>query len=627
MQKPRWDQPIARASTSSAYSNAVRVVAVARRPPRRVVQGADPFATPQLGRTRRVLLSVRGWRVAGPIAAATVALALAPATLATSSWWPAVGVLSSPGNFGVAANREGGFLLVGAGPSGTTGGEAAYCAPGTGSFARERVYGNPPEYGFGAIAAGSPMFEPDGSAVVISVSSRGTIGKPIDVFEAPAAAPESLRFGEQILYSNAIGGVASLVSVGGARGDIAAAVRQGGEEEADATVRLAGFAAWRPPETLGGGYGPIVVAVDGLGDVTMLRHTEVASAYFAFAGAPFKPLAIPGNYFTAVASDVTGRTAIAGFTATGPLGPGVYLSRRESPVEPFGAPVLLSAGSHDASPQLAYDAGGNLTAAWAEGDHLRVAVAAPGQPLGASEEIYVQGTQQVSDERLAVDPAGEAVLAWAAGPHEERTEALGLKGVPTPLYAAVRSATSESFQTPALLTTAALYAESVNPLRIESGAYRVLDAIGAGRALVAWPIEGPSGPLVEVALNAQTQDCLAPVSETPVPVTSPSRSPSVRWSRRPRRRGRTLILGSVSCPVNCTAEARILVGPPGRRRRIARRRLRVAAGATATLTAALSSTGFRLLRAHPRLVLIAEITITQQAGPTAHLRQSMRLAR
>ena len=181
----------------------------------------------------------------------------------------------------------------------------------------------------------------------------------------------------------------------------------------------------------GFGYGPIAAALDGRGDLTVLRraydpstHAELPGADFGLAGKPLAPLVLPGVYFTTVASDTAGRTAIAGYLQQGPLGPGLYVSRREASAESFGPPVLLSGGSPDQGPQLAYDANGDLTVAWLQGNDLGVAVAAPGQPLRVTDEIRVAGTEQVSDERLAVDAAGEAVLAWAAGPHETRAACL-----------------------------------------------------------------------------------------------------------------------------------------------------------------------------------------------------------
>ncbi len=247
---------------------------------------------------------------------------------------------------------------------------------------------------------------------------------------------------------------------------------------------------------------------------------DVASAYFAPPGRAFAPLAVPGSYFTAIASDAAGRSAVAGYDALGPAGPGLYLSRRESPDSPFSAPILLSASSSDPRPQLAYDASGRLTVAWSEGGRVAIVVARPGESTGAVQ--VMSGSAIASDEQLSVGSGGEAVLVWAGAAHTPsqgwmQTASTGLQGTPAPLFASVRAAGSESFGEPAELTSAAVYSQGLYPFEADQ-APRELDAMNGGRAMVAWLESTPTGPQVKTALYAEHPGCATPAQPLAAPL-------------------------------------------------------------------------------------------------------------
>src|SRR5579872_4473405 len=99
---------------------------------------------------------------------------------AASQWWPAsTAIGSAGGSIGLAANLEGGFLLVSSGGGGEVIAQAGYCAPGgtwsARSYPRPLVY----EENFGSDLPGSPVFAPDGTATVLGLEESGFIGKPV----------------------------------------------------------------------------------------------------------------------------------------------------------------------------------------------------------------------------------------------------------------------------------------------------------------------------------------------------------------------------------------------------------------------------------------------------------------
>jgi hypothetical protein len=180
------------------------------------------------------------------------------------------------------------------------------------------------------------------------------------VLEGPSSAPAAiapvgpLGF-PPVFFTNVFVTAPGVKSATGARGDIAVVDRPDTLGSTSITVRPAGSTTWSHEQLTPGAPAteysdsPKALAVDGLGDTTVLvntvtypKLTEIASAYFAPPGAPFAPLAVPGNYFTAIASDAVGRSAIAGYASSGADGAGLYLSRRESPSGPFGPAILLS---------------------------------------------------------------------------------------------------------------------------------------------------------------------------------------------------------------------------------------------------------------------------------------------
>jgi len=483
-----------------------------------------------------------------------------------ATWWPAATVFSRPARIGLAANSEGGFLLV----DGRIPSKAAFCAPAGATFA----LGGPPPQGFvygggaGSVIPGSPSFEPDGRSVGMFLWQE-LHTEPVELLEGSSSAPAALSpsepLGASVLSTNVFVNEPAVMSATGTRGDLAVADRPDTSDVTSIAVRPAGSTQWSR-ETLPAGapltaysYSPKALAVDGFGDTTVLvntveypdYHVEIASAYFAPPGGSFTALAVPGNYFTAIASDVAGRSAIAGYTPAGPDGPGLYLSRRESPQAPFGAPLLLSSLSSDAHPQLAYDASGVLTVAWNEGSRIAVTTAAPGEPVGPAHVLAVPGTTTVSDEQLSVDGAGEAILAWAGGPHEQfqgsqlRPEVL--YGAPAPLFAAVRRSDSGPFGEAQQLTASAVYSAGLYGDHENSEA-RAVDAISSGRAMVAWLEEGATAPQARAALYAAAPGCASPPAPAVVPAVVPAAPTitSLSESARTWREGNALARISAS---------------------------------------------------------------------------------
>jgi hypothetical protein len=434
-----------------------------------------------------------------------------------ATWWPSATVFSRPARIGLAANHAGSFLLV----DGRAGNETASCEPVASAFA----LGGPesPQRGTafgtaGNVIPGSPSFEPDGRSVAIFLLLE-LHSEFAELLEGSSSAPATLSpvepLGTSVLSTNVFVAHPAVMSATGSRGDVAVADVQDTTHETSIAVRLAGSTEWSR-ETLKGYSAPEALAVDGLGDTTVLTNTESGSAYFASPGASFTLLSIPGNYFTAIASDATGRSAIAGYTSSGPDGPGLYLSRRESPYAPFGTPVLLSSLSRDQHLQLAYDASGVLTVVWSEGSRLAVTTAEPGWPVGVAQILSAPGATVASDEQLSVDAAGEAILAWTGGAHEEfQQTGEVLHGVPAPVFATVRRSDSELFQTVQQLSTSALYSEGMYRYSPEA---RAVDAISSGRAMVAWLEEGATGPDVKAALYAGQPGCASPPEPVAVPL-------------------------------------------------------------------------------------------------------------
>jgi len=260
-------------------------------------------------------------------------------------------------------------------------------------------------------------------------SSRGTGGRAIALPPRALSADRSpyLSTGSSGTPTFGPGGVAKLVGIG---------TRPPGGSFAPAQAVTCASSA---------DVDGLSVAVESLGDTTSVapsadQSSSVPDAYYEPAGGLFRSLDVPGGAYSAVASDEAGGTALASYLPSGPDGLGLYPTRRSSPMQPFGAPVLSSATSPDPAPQLAHDGEGGLTTAWADqGGHIEVTTAAgDGAPV-APQVLSAPDVDQASDERLSLDDAGDAVLAWGAGP--------------TSVYAAIR--TGSQFQAPQLLTTGA----------------------------------------------------------------------------------------------------------------------------------------------------------------------------
>jgi hypothetical protein len=461
---------------------------------------------------------------------------MASAMASAATWWPSATVFSQPARIGLAANSAGAFLLV----DGRSSGEAALCGPAAPAFALGGP--EPVQHGTvlgtgGSVLPGSPSFEPDGRSAVLFLTPV-LHSEFVELYEGSSSALATISpaeaLGASILSTDVFVTEPAVKSATGARGNLAVADVPDTSDITQIAIRLAGSTAWSH-EALPGYSSPKALAVDGLGDTTVLANTfmlpgptETASAYFARPGKPFTPLAVPGNYFTAIASDAAGRSAIAGYTSSGPDGSGLYLSRRESPNVPFGPAVLLSSQSSDPRPQLAYDAAGTLTVAWNEGGSVAVATAGPREPVEAAQVLSAPGTTVASDEQLSVDAAGEAILAWS-GAHEEFSGpgeggAGKLNGVPAPVFAAVRHSGLEPFQAVEELASSALYSQGLYQTRADPEA-READAIGSGRAMVAWLEQGPSGPEVKTALYADHPGCATPTAAIVSPPPSTTLSP------------------------------------------------------------------------------------------------------
>ncbi len=573
------------------------------------------------------------------LCAVLLALVGSQAAASADTWWPAATVFPIASRIGLAANREGGMLIV----DGRAQNQAAFCAPAAKTF----VLGGPaPAYQFelagygGRVIPGSPSFEPDGRSVGLFMSQE-LHSEPVSLLEGPSAAPAALLAvgppPDQIFQTNTFVLSPSVVSNAGPAGDIALA-GVGDTRQLTTILRGSpGTTEWSG-ETLPGYPQLKALAVDGLGDTTVLArefsttgNEEPASAFFARRGQPFTPLSVPGSYFTSIASGTEGRTAIAGYTASGPQGPGLYLSRRESSYSPFGEPVLLSRTTTDSRPALAYDGAGNLTVAWSEAGGMAVATATPGEAVGVPQFLSAPSSAIASDEQLAVEPGGEAVLVWAGGAHDESngvgpggSGGPGLQGAPAPLLAAVRPTRGTYFEAAQELAPAARYSEGLYANQ-QNSAPRAIDAIGGGRAMVAWLEQGASGPEVKTALYASQPGCATP--PTPVQVSPKVARPRLTRAGHPHRDGHHLVLGYVSCTAGCSVATRVLAGPRSHRRLVARSTARYSTSGRRVLTATLTTAGLRLLRTRPRAALGIEVRSDGPAERPVPSRWTVRLVR
>jgi hypothetical protein len=412
------------------------------------------FADSNFVSIRAFKLSVR-WRAvlagAGVVAAIVGGAGESAAATPAERWWPAQNIFSGTAyqadNLALGADTLGGFLLAARG-------QASYCAPGAGAF------NTPVGVPLGELASGTPTFGPGGVASLVGLGTGYYGPNEVEITDLDGVPGHTPVF----TSSSAAGGgdtftgVFDVATAEGARGDIAVAHVLSPQQIA-LNVRPAGgsFAPAQgvyPPSSTNVAH--LLVAVDGLGDTTVVapsadQSSSLPDVCYEPAGGSFAPLDVPGGQYSAVVSDGVGGTAIAGYLPAGPEGPGLYLSRRNSPTQSFGAPVLLSASSQDPAPQLAYDGEGRLTIAWADGDDLNVATAQNDGPLSAPHVLSVPGSTQVSNERLAVDPAGDAVLAWLGNDPFS-----SVSGGPAPVYAAVRTGRM-LFESPQLISSSAVY--------------------------------------------------------------------------------------------------------------------------------------------------------------------------
>jgi hypothetical protein len=184
----------------------------------------------------------------------------------------------------------------------------------------------------------------------------------------------------------------------------------------------------------GGSFAPIVtlsppgrsalfpsLAVNGRGDGLAAwtyeapddRIDAVVRAPGGVFGA-FTTISDPGAGVPVVALDAAGSGAAAWQLPDGTV-ERVQLARRPAGGS-FGPPVFVSPPGVDADiPRLAADAGGNLTAVWAQGseaiNHIVAAFASPDGPLGTPEQISTEAAL-AEGPQLALDRFGNATAIW-----------------------------------------------------------------------------------------------------------------------------------------------------------------------------------------------------------------------
>src|SRR5690242_2943918 len=104
---------------------------------------------------------MRRWWGRGLGLCATVIVVLAggiQAGASAASWWPGEPVLSGNSHVGIAANAEGGFLLL----DGLIGADSAFCPPGAGTFEPGGPQAPYAEgWGEAWVIPGSPSFMPN----------------------------------------------------------------------------------------------------------------------------------------------------------------------------------------------------------------------------------------------------------------------------------------------------------------------------------------------------------------------------------------------------------------------------------------------------------------------------------
>jgi hypothetical protein len=190
----------------------------------------------------------------------------------------------------------------------------------------------------------------------------------------------------------------------------------------EAVERPAG-GAWSPPEVIG--EEPTAsnpepwVAVDSAGDaVAVWKKAEVIQSAYRPAGEGWgAPIAISGeeSYVPQAAMNAAGDATVVWMAHRA----GRYVVK--SAYLPAGgeweAPTLVSqAGEEGGDPQIALDAAGDTLVAWRGEDDGTEYVRTATRPAGGSWEAPTDASspgEEVQSIRDAVDPDGDAIVAWA----------------------------------------------------------------------------------------------------------------------------------------------------------------------------------------------------------------------
>jgi hypothetical protein len=193
-----------------------------------------------------------------------------------------------------------------------------------------------------------------------------------------------------------------------------------------AAVRPAGGTFSAPVNVSAGGLmGPLPrAAIDGAGNVTVVWRQGVAdSAKVQAATRPARgtfsapvDLSAPGNVSgPQVATNATGETVVA-WARVDATPSWIVQAATRSAGGAFSAPADLSVVGHDGvDPDVGVDAAGNAVAAWTRFDGtsrvVQLATRPPGHAFGAARTLSLAG-REARVPQLAVDPAGDAVVAW-----------------------------------------------------------------------------------------------------------------------------------------------------------------------------------------------------------------------
>ncbi len=200
--------------------------------------------------------------------------------------------------------------------------------------------------------------------------------------------------------------------------------------------RLAGGTFGEPTSVSGFSFADArmpAVAMDQQGDATLawkVNRTETSEITYLLqmatqpAGASFGP---PGGfsldpYHPAVAMDSNGDTTVvwASYDAEHKTS-AIEASTRTASSGGFEAPVILSGLSSDESetsaiqPQVAMDAAGDTTVAWASSEGMRITTRQAGGSFGKPLELLKGSLLAESSPVVAMDDRGDGTVVWVEG--------------------------------------------------------------------------------------------------------------------------------------------------------------------------------------------------------------------